>query len=251
MKDLGNLYVLTFLFLFGIASCGRDTVNLSEIISINLPDTVIGDGSTAFEVTAFLNSSSDKSLRMVKFTATKGQFKEASDENKQEAIVSAELLNDSIRAVVQWIVPADTGIGFITAEPVLEDKGGVFLVTDSISIIASLPKSLSLKANSFSVYNQYDGEISVTGLVRNAQNKSVNSGTLVEIKDVFSATGQDVNGRYRDQHLSTNNNSEISTIYSPGSITADQYILLIGTVLNPDGSPSNIKDSIEIYVNEK
>jgi len=251
MKTLKSILLLICPFLFCTIGCGDDDVSITQIISIQAPDSVLGNGSSSYKIIAFLHPSADKSLREVEFKITGGSFEEADEDNPTEVKVKANFFNDTLSATVNWNVPAKKGNIIISAEPVLEDKSGHYLATKNIYVDTSIVASLELTAAAFSVYNNFDEEVMITGRIKNSSGGGVSSGTKVVIRDVFESNGAAVNGRFRSESLESNSSSSISAVYSPGPIAPNQDILLIGTVLNQDGSPSTLRDTIKLFINQK
>lgn len=242
----GALFFLITLLLF---QCGEDHITISEIVALEVPSEVTGDGTSKFKIRAILDSHSDEKLRKVKFSVGAGSFDEGTGPDMRTATADARFNDDHLVAEVTWKAPSTTGTVVVSAEPVLEGKQGLFRVNDSIDVQPSQASSISLSASAFSVANTFESEIIVTGILRNSNGGGVTSGTRVVTRDIFASDGAPVNGRYRSLQLSSNAASSISFVYSAGPIVPNQDILLV-TMLDGDGSQTDVGDTLRIFVNE-
>ncbi|MEO9966945.1 MAG: hypothetical protein ABJF11_14200 [Reichenbachiella sp.] len=243
-----NIILLTLLWC--LASCNEDPkVPIEDIfITFNTENNetdFTADGSTVVTLIAELPMNSDKQFRSVIFEADRGSFVEnGEDEITKKAEVNVQ---DQVIAEVDFLLPTTPGDLNIYAQIELEDKRGRFVETLALNLTSSEPYSIKLTANSFSVENNYGNEIEISGVVANSAGNKVSEGVLVELEDT-DASNVKLSGEFRDESLKTGSSSQISAKYTPGKITADQYIYVKAYVMHESGSRTSIKDSVRIYV---
>ena len=88
-------------------------------------------------------------------------------------------------------------------------------------------------------------KIIITGFISAAKGLATR-GQKVLFKDIYE-NGEMVSGLFRSEMLSSNSESKVSTVYTPGNIEPDQKILLIASI---DSFPE-ICDTIKITVIDK
>jgi hypothetical protein len=231
-------------------SCGDENIETSKVITLKTPAYVIGDGTSTHTIRATLDPKTDKTLRKIIFRTTHGSFAEAPATEPKKVIVDAKMYNEELFAEVTWKVPASTGYVEISVEPGADDLGGLYVVKNIVDVDTSAVSSIALNANAFSVFNNFNSEVTLTGVLTNEFNKGVSSGTKVLLEDYY-ASGEPVNGRFRNSQLSSNSGSLVSAIYSPGPIVPDQDIFLTATVLSQEGIKTSISSTIRLYVNKQ
>ncbi|MEM1002148.1 MAG: hypothetical protein AAGH46_05830 [Bacteroidota bacterium] len=242
--------VITTQFLLGCE--GEDDLGPNDFVikfDIGL-DSIVGDGTTTIPIKAFMDEDADIAFRKIIFKTTDGSFIGASSDKPNEIQVTAQVFNQEVFADVSWKVPSRPGMVTITAEPVIEDLGGLFLIKDSIRVDTSAVATILLSASAFSVDNNFNKEITIVGTLKNSNGKGVSSGTMVVFTDTFASNGNMVNGRFRSENLATDISSNVSVIYSPGPVASGQDIYLTGSVLNKDGDTTTISNTIKIYITE-
>jgi len=244
IRVIKTITLLSFSLL--LCTCGDDDISLDEVLTIEGPNQVVGDGSS---VSTFKVENTDVNFREIELVAEAGSFINASD-NPLKITVTAERVNGLLFAEAQWKVPAQPGLVKITAEPNVSEIGGLFLASKSIMVDSSVVNTIILKASSFSVPVNFSGEITLTGELKNNMGKGVSLGTSVIIEDFLEDLVTPVGGRFRNLELSSDANSSVSAIYTPGNIEANQDIFFVATVQNQDGSKSGIADTLKIHLTQ-
>lgn len=226
-----NLFILLLTLIF-ISCLGSDDVQSEDVVDFEVfPGSVLGDGTTPHTIKMVMHPETDINFRKLKIVCTGGRFVGAKEDTPQEIEVTASVLNEEVFAEVKWIAPNSSGTVTISAEPVIQDLAGLFKVEQEVSVDSSEAVKLNLSASTFSVENNFTGEVMISGILKNSTNGGVASGVKIEVVDVFVSDGTDVQGRYRAESLTTGSNSNISIIYTPGNIASGQDIYIIGTTV--------------------
>lgn len=244
MKLLYFLLSAITLFFFGCTEEVETSGYIEDVVVT--PTTVAADGTTIIEIKAFLNPDLDK--RTVQFNVDKGVFQNSDKPNT--ITVTAEKLKDTLVAVARLKAPSITGMITISVQPDIKDLKGKFVVQRTVTVNASDAATIDLTANAFSVHNNFDGEIEVTGLLKNSDGNGVMKGVRVLIED-YDLNFNSLPGRFRNSSLTTGNDSKVSTFYTPGQIVPDQFIYLIGTILKADDTKTAYADTLKIFITEK
>lgn len=236
---------LLFLFLIIISNSCLQEAELDQVIHEVIPSnsTFLADGTSSIDIRVKINKRAEKDKRKVIFEASDGHFTGGS----KTIEVESKLINDELIATTQITSPMNPTIITVSVRVDLGEIKDEFIYRFDIEAIKSTPNSITLSSNSFSVINNFGGEVELVGSILNNEMKKVSMGSQVVFKDVFS-DGTDVNGRFRAEQLSSNSESKVSAIYSPGFISSGQSIFVQAIVLDEDGLESNISDEIEINV---
>ncbi len=238
LKKIVLLVALTILF-----SCEQEVSETDLIKNIEFSKTeLIANGSDVTSIKVFFNEESNIELISLKIETDNGVFLESQD-NEIE-LIPKENLEGEIFAEVNLVSSSVNTDYNLTFEV---DK---YFYYENLTSINSEPSSISISSSAFSVYNNFDSEITLEAVLSNENYGGVSSGVKVRFTDTFS-DGTPVNGSFRSQSLTSNSQSKVSTIYSPGTIDPDQYINLTVEVLDDDENPIGISDIIDVYVNEK
>ncbi len=244
MKTLYSLLSIASLFLFG-CTIDVDTTDYIQDVVVS-PSSVKADGTTIIEIRTILNPDLDK--RVVQINADKGVFQNS---DKPNAItVTAEKVNDTLVAIARLKAPSSIGTITITVQPDIADLEGKFVVQRTVTVGTSDAVSIDLTANAFSVHNNFDGEMEVTGLLKNSEGNGVIKGVVVAIED-YDLNFEPLEGELRNSNLTTGNDSKVFTLYTPGQIEPDQFIYLIGSILDEDGNKTSYADTLRIFVTKK
>ncbi|GAB3570562.1 hypothetical protein GCM10027578_27010 [Spirosoma luteolum] len=243
MKQL-TLYLLVC---FSTLACVKDVQTDQLILDVTVDNpTILADGTSIVTLKADLKDNLDQ--RKVLFETNKGFLVDSKDGSKLS--VDAEMVNKDLFATAKLRAPTSTGVISVSVQMDLTDRKGLNVITKTITASPSVPTKLVLKANSFQVYNNFDSEVEITGQLFNASGGGVSKGYTVQL-NAYTADKTLVKGAYRNESLASDN-SKISAIYSPGPVTANQYLTLIGTVFDADGKLINVEGgSLVIYVNQK
>jgi len=251
-----KLIVLIITLLF-FESCVKDEPepNVEDIIvsfeSSN--DQILADGTTTITITAVLNKDGDEQFRNVNFTCSRGQFQ---SNGEREITKAAEVdPEDRVVATVTLVAPTTPGEIEVTAEVDLKDLKGRFIRTIAINSATSEPETLTLTANAISVKNNFNGEINLTGTLRNTAGNKVSNGvnvsltTLDQNNNPITGCPDNPDNCFRQASLTSGSASTISAVYTPGNIAAGQFIKVVGNVVDDTG-PIGITDTLEVYIIE-
>lgn len=227
-----------------LSSCEETIVVTDLIRELRASDMIFeADGSSIIEVTAVLNKDADNDKRTVEFVTSSGSFKDGVNGKIQQ---KAELINGELIAKVILIAPMQPGEIKVNAQVLLNDLRDEYVSELTITATTSSPDKIDLSADGFSVLNNFQSEIELTGVLLNGT-KKVSLETVVTLKDYFE-DGTAVNGSFRNEMLESDINSKVRATYSPGQVTPDQFIIIQATVLDTNGNPTLLQDEIKIYV---
>jgi len=241
--------------LLSFLSCTDNDIDASDIIVSFESSTAqtLADGATTITITAVINKDGDEKFRNVIFTCSRGQFQ---SNGEREITKAAEVEpDDRVVATATFVAPTTPGDIEVTAEVDLKDLKGRFVRTIIINSATSEPETLALTANAISVRNNFNGEINLTGTLRNAAGNKVSNGvnvsltTLDQNNNPITGCPDNPDNCFRQASLTTGSASTISAVYSPGNIAAGQFIKVVGNVVDETG-PIGITDTLEVYIIE-
>ncbi len=226
-------------------SCKKKPVSIDKVIeSLKItPQQIDADGTSIAVIEVEINPKADATKRTVIFSATSGNFENGTNSTISE---KAKFENNKLIARVRYKATSKSGSVIITAKMDLPEQPTDYQKSDSLRLNDSKPDTIFLKASALGVMINFGNEITITGVLQNIKRKNVSAEKTVEIDDYYE-NGLPVNGSFREKQLTTTNNSTISFIYSPGFVQVNKKIWLKATLINEDGSPSKIKDSILIH----
>lgn len=222
-----------------------ETHDIIRDVQVNSTD-IMADGSTVVTITAILNE--DLNKRSIMFETDNGSFVDSPAGNSIN--VTATKLNDVLTAVAKLKAPSSSGTINIRVQPNILDAEGKYVVKKTINVSSSEPAKIVLAANSFSVYNNFDGEIELTGTLTNSKGNGVSKGRKVVIED-YDNNFNRISGVFRNQNLTTKTDSKVSVTYSPGQLVPNQYINLVASVLNEAGNKTAISDTVKVFITKK
>ncbi|WP_299221881.1 hypothetical protein [uncultured Aquimarina sp.] len=234
MKKILTLVIVTIFF-----GCTTE-VDFGDLAFITKSrDFVIADGTDTVTFVVTFNNEANIDQISAKATVMNGSFTDNDDD--ELTIEPVRDITGKIESIVE--VRGTTS----AANTIVRFNINEYTTKFELSPQLSIPSNISLNASAFSVLNNFDGEITLTGSLSNEIGRKVSSGNKVKFEDFF-ADGSPVNGQYRAQSLSSGADSKVSTVYSPGEIDENQTITLRVTVLDDNGEETNISDSIEIFI---
>lgn len=231
---------------FLVVSCGKVKVeNLKVIESIQLlPSTVEGDGSSQVDLIIKINKSADLSRRKLAVETSSGSF---GTSGLKSTTLEAVYENTELIARAKIKAPSAPGFIVITARPEFRNAYHDFIVKDSIPVSPSMPVSITASASAFGVQTGFVGEVLITGTLKNAKGKNVSTGVKVQFAD-FYQNGMPVGGRFRQTQNSSDESSKVTAYYSPGLIPPGTGIIIRITILDAQGNPTGIFDSVIVTV---
>jgi hypothetical protein len=234
------------ILLLYISSCTDKVNTLDMIEKVNPTVTQFeADGQSIVYLSAILNNDLDQ--RSVLFKVNSGSFPDNS--GADSIIVTAEKLSGQLTAVAKYMVPASPGDIDVKVQMQIPDYKNLYVYEFHMTATSSVVVKLKLTADAFSVYNNFDGEIHITGKLTNAEGNGVSQGVIVELHDLDSSY-LPIHGSFRDAKFSSNGSSQITATYSPGFVAANQVIYIVGTVMN-QGVPTMIADTLSIAINQE
>lgn len=245
--------ILLILALILVSCYPKNNIEPEEIIDFTIfpSDNVLADGTSKHKIKIIMDEDTDIMFRTLNFKCTSGSFVGSSVDKPMELETKAKFFNNEIFAEVEWVPSTTPETVTISCDPVIEDKQGLFVVERSFTTTKSEVATLELSINSFSVHNNFDSEVGITGLLKNSMKGGVSSGVIVRLKDIYITNQSDVGGRYREESLVSGSSSSISAIYTPGNVTAGQDIYIIGTVMNGDIPMNNVKqDTLVLQITQ-
>jgi len=245
MRNAIFIYLILSLEFIGCT----EEVDTSEVIEdvILKPTEIEADGTSTVAITARLNEKVDK--RTVIFNTNQGKFKE--NEETKFSTEAKFIAKDSLVAYAELIAPSTFGneeIEIVTSLD-LEDSTYITKQTNIITLLASEPSYINLETNSFYVENNYGSEIAITGFLKNSKGNGVSEGHKVKMED-FDSNFDPLFGDFRNKDTISNSGSQVSAIYSPGFVQANQYMYIIATVYDLSPEETIIKDTLRIYIKE-
>ncbi len=233
-KLIYTLFVIVFVF-----ACSTEDIRFNDLAIITKnKDVIKADGFDSAIFTVRFNTESNINLINAKAQIVNGRFVDSeTNELKIEPIKDPDgVIRANIGVISSTIVDSLQVIFNINE----------FKTISKLGSVKSVPATINLQASAFSVPNNFDDEISITGIILNIEGKKASNGYQVVINDTFE-NGAAVNGLFRETSLVTNN-GQVSFIYSPGPVNPEQFINLTATVLDEEGSPMGIMNQIQIYI---
>ncbi len=240
---------MIFLFLFCLFACQKVSVNVSNVIfGLTLSQhSLTADGTTTINVSVQLPPNADVTKRNIKFTATSGSWKGGTDSTIS---VKAVFINNQLIAKAIYIAGSSPKETYITAQPDQPDvSNNNFVLKDSLTVTVSPAATIQLMPSSFGINSNYQSEVTLTGILKNASGNLVSIGTNVTFSDKL-ADGSAANGQYRKSVLTSDATSTVSTIYSVGAYPVGTVINITVTVLDASGKPTPIQDIVKLTVNK-
>lgn len=224
-------------------ACSEQVVNEDDLVSnISISKTeLLANGADVSTVKVFFNKDAKVSLIKLEVEVNNGTIIE--NGTKKIELVPEENLEGEISA--EFNLRSST----IVADHVIDFKVDKYLLERTIVSNRSNPASVAISSSAFSVQNNFDSEITLEALLSNENGGKVSNGIKARFVDTF-LDGTPVNGRFRQESLSSNSDSKVSAVYSPGLIEPNQNIMVTVELLDDSGNPIGISGSIEIYVDE-
>lgn len=233
---------VVLLILIALMQGCTNEIDFSDLATIKQnKDFIIADGSDTVMFIVEFNDEADISKIKASAEVINGLF--VSNDNNEITIKPVKDIKNKILArinVRSTTVLAPTVVLF----NLNEYKTQIELVERKSEV-----KNIKVSASAFSVHNNFDGEIKITANLSNENSKKVSNGYRVIFEDKLE-NGLNINGLYREEFLSANN-GQVSAIYTPGIISENQNAILKVTVLDENGTQTNITDQIKIRITKK
>lgn len=234
----------TALCVLAMHSCSSDDeVNIADLVDRVListrGDSLIADGSDLLAGLVVFNEDAVLDKIDAKISLMNASFESGS--NDELKLTPEQLPSGRIVAEFEAIATTIPGRVGVT----LNVNG--FTFRESTTSIPSNPASISLSASASSALNNFIGEVTLEGNIRNENGRKVSNGIQVKFTDLLS-DGSSAAGAFRLEQLVTGSESKVSAIYSPGLIAPDQFVTIIAELFDRDGDPLGIVSEVEIYV---
>jgi len=223
------------LLILSLSSCRKEHIDSIDVISnlsISNKEGLVADGQTLVNITAEIDKRSDLSKRNIVFKTSAGTF---TGNNDTVITIKADFLQQKLIGKATLKMPMIPGKIIISAEPEVKVSYGDFNLKDSIEVAPSLPSSIKLEPSSVSVKTGYQSEVQITGTLKNNANKNVSLGTKVKFED-FDENGLSIHGSYRAAQDASDQNSKVSTFYSPGYLPIGTKCSIKCSVLDNSGA---------------
>lgn len=231
--------ILTYVLFIGLIGCTSE-IEFGDLLFIDgSRNFIIADNADTVTFILEFNEDAELDLINAKATVLNGTFKE-NNENELD-IKPIKDIKGKIKANV--VVQSTTEISDVKVEFNINE----FITPFILRAVPSEPASISLIASAFNVHNNFDSEITLTGNLKNELGNKVSNGFSVRFEDTYENDGTLVGGSYRESAL-VSSNGQISTIYSPGPVVANQYINLEAIILDENGNDTNIRETIKIFI---
>lgn len=230
---------IALLLIVSVLSCSTETIRFDSLAIITPnKESIKADGFDSAVFRIQFDDDSDIALIKAKAQIVNGKF--ADSETNELTIQPIKDPNGIIRADV-----------IVTSTTIVDSLKVTFNINEyktnaALNSIRSVPSSINLQASAFSVANSFESEISITGSIQNEEGRKASNGYQIVIYDTFN-DGTAVNGLIRNASL-VSNNGQISFIYSPGPVEADQFLTIAATVLDENGIPIGVTNQIQVYI---
>jgi hypothetical protein len=245
---MNKLISILFLFLFASLGCRKVHVPVSSVISglsiIN--DTLYADGVSMDTLAVNLNPAADMGMRFVRFTCSVCSFVGG----QQDTVSSQAFYNNNLlTAKAYFIAPQQPGTLYFTAAPQITgfDSYNDYILYDSLAIAPSIAAFIDLESSSQSIDSNFQSQISLKAVLKNASLKPVSLGVNVLFEDDIPGPPI-VHGRFSTVSSVTDTSSSVTALYSVGNVAVGSSFYIRATVLNPNLSRTSIVDSILIQV---
>jgi len=229
------------LILLLITGCNKEEILFENLVKkVELSKASLkADGKDVLKVTLFFNIDAEISKISGKASINNAIFQE-SKTNKLD-LKPIKTINNEI--IAEFIITSTT----LNSDHALVLNVNEFEKRFEIQSIKSVPASISLETSSFSVGEDFSDEIKLVATLKNEEEKSVSNGAKVVFMDLYD-DGTSVNGVFRDEQLSSNNESKTSAFYTPGIVSGNQFINIKAEVLDSLGNLSGIIDTKRIFI---
>lgn len=235
------LNIITFTILLILTSCTTEVV-FEDLATIEIDkDQLIANGTDTAVLTITFNEEASIENIKAKAEIKNGIF--SSSGNTKIDITPVRQPEGGIVAAVD--VKSTTTFSDIIVTVNINE----YELTQEIESVRSYPKKVQLSASAFSVSNNFGSEITFTANLTNENGRKVSSGIKVKFDDMYD-DGNDVNGIFREESLTTGAESNVSAIYTPGVISPEVNINIRVIVLDDEGNETDINDVIQVFVND-
>ena len=237
MKRILLMFVVVFL------SCGEEDFSFNEVLLEIQPKpgevSLIADGVDERRFRMIFNP--EATIANIKATAevTNGIFSD-----NRENMLTLEPFKDADDRIVAFFSVKSTTVNK-TVELVFNIND--FFVKENIRSVASVPERIQIIPSAFTVQNTLASEITIEANLLNERNRKVSQGIKIKVFDELS-DGSTVHGRFRNEQLTSNEESKISFSYSPGEVTPNQDIILRLEAFDTNDVSLGVQEEVKIFV---
>jgi len=240
---------LLLLIILTCAACSEEA-DTNDIFSnfVVSPSTISADGESIVDVSVELTDKASTDRRNIVFSTTSGKF---TSTNLDKCTIKAEYEAGVLIARTTLKVSTKPGAIEISVQPEFDSPVKEFSITQIVHAVASVPKTISLESSSFGVASNHLNEVLLTGNLKNIEGKPVSSGYKVGFTNFVLPSGTDGSaGQFRDTNDTTAAASEVTSYFSANALPIGTSVKIVATLLNLDGSPTEISDSIVLTINQ-
>ncbi|NER16586.1 hypothetical protein [Spongiivirga citrea] len=226
-----------------LISCSKEEVQYGDIVEtvfFPIASDFKADGKSTINVDVRFVKDADLSKIDAKARINK-TFTTHENEESEEISLAPEV-TDNGRIQAEFTIVSTTRPGNFRVE-IEVNKYRKFYPLKSL---ISLPESISLSRSSNSVQSGFLGEVIIEGLILNSEGAKASQGVKAQVLDLLE-DGSSAGGVFRAQQLSSNGDSKISMVYSPGSIPSNQFITIFVELIDEDGTLLGISDNIRVF----
>lgn len=237
-------YVLLIIVILGLLclSCEKQEVRFRDLVSkVKFEkNALIADGVDSMRVTVDFDPEAVLENISASAVLSNGVFLKT--KTNTITITPQRFSNNVIRA--DFMIKSNTKF----RPYVLDLNVNQFIRRDSIESIRSVASQIALTISPFSAFNSFRSEISLEVSLKNENGQKVSEGTQVQFLD-YLEDGTSAGGRFRIINGSSNLESKVQAVYSPGIVTPNQNVIIEAQVLDADGVVTSISDKKEVFIN--
>ncbi|WP_343701458.1 hypothetical protein [Chitinophaga sp.] len=229
------------------AGCKKDEVTLSDIFrSLELSKTTAsGDGAETVGIVCEINPDVSPDKQEFVLKTSMGSFVEGGE---ARLVKKPEFVEGRLVIITTAKVPLGAGNMVISVEPNQPLEKTDYIIKDSLTVVKSIAAALKLETSVLGIGSNYLTEAVLTGTLTNDKGGKVATGYKVIFEDYLPG-GTPANGRFRDMKASSGADSKVSAVYGAGSFPVGTDIYLKATLLDENGLPGTIKDSLLVRIN--
>jgi len=240
------LKILPAVAVIMLSGCKKDLITEKDVFnSLQLSrTTAVGDGSQTVGIVCEINPDATEDKLEFVLRTTLGVF----TENKDVKLVKKpEFKNGKLVIETTAQVPQNSGTMVISVEPNQPLDVRDFIIKDSVIVSKSVPFALKLQPSVLGIGSNLLSEVLVTGVLNNANGGKVSAGYKVKFEDKL-VNGAPANGRFREQAVSSNAESKVSTYYGSVGQSIGTDIWIKASVLDDAGNSIQPADSVLIRI---
>ena len=241
MKKVGSIILVAAL----LFSCSQEEIGFEDLVEhVFFPRAVefMADGQSKINVELrFVEGAELADIKAIAKVNKLFSVHEGKEEIEELSITPEIGLNGRIKAV--FTIVSTTRPGDFLVELEVNQYRRFY----RLKSFESLPNGVSLTKSTNSVEAGYLGEVTIEGIIANDEGAKASQGVRAVVND-FLEDGSPANGVFRALQLTSNGESKISMIYSPGPILNDQFVTIEVTLVDAQGNSMGIQNNIQVFV---